>query len=470
MVMTGHPLEEVEELLKQSELYDESGEVTGIVATFRAIITAFQGNLTSSRAFSKQALALLPENSYFLRGMVADNLGVLDILVGDLPAAEQALQELVRVSQMTGNVLIAVGALCNLAGIYMLRGQLRQAERTNRRALKLATDDDGRHLPIAGKALLGLGELAREWNYLDAADRFFTEAITLMQRYGEIGAIIGYLSLARVRQSQADLTEAQKLTDKARELATRFDTTEMDDRLVDAYQVILWLAQDNVPAASRWLEKSGLVATTPDGEIETRSSERQLDEAEKMTVARILLAQGRSEDARIQLNSLLQVAEKLSRRRSLVKILALLSLAYEAQADSEQALAVLARALRLAEPEGFIRSFVDEGEPMARLLYKASVRKIFPAYTGRLLAAFPKTRPESHSGAPGSMVEPLSPRELEVLALLNKGLSNREIAGQLFLSLSTVKGHTSSIYSKLAVNNRTQAVTKARQLGILNDR
>jgi LuxR family maltose regulon positive regulatory protein len=157
---------------------------------------------------------------------------------------------------------------------------------------------------------------------------------------------------------------------------------------------------------------------------------------------------------------------------SMIKILALQALAFQAQCDIDQAMSVLGRALSLAEPEGYVRTFVDEGEPMARLLYKALTCGIAADYARRLLAAFPVVEPEqadlSEAQASSSgLVEPLSERELEVLEFLTQGLTNPEIASRLFLSLNTVKAHTRNIYGKLDVHSRTQAVVRARALGVL---
>ncbi|MFC1975770.1 LuxR C-terminal-related transcriptional regulator [Chloroflexota bacterium] len=148
------------------------------------------------------------------------------------------------------------------------------------------------------------------------------------------------------------------------------------------------------------------------------------------------------------------------------------ALTFQAGGDTDQAMTTLEKALTLAEPEGFIRIFVDEGPSMARLLYEAVKRGILPDYTSRLLAAFPIVEPEqadrSNTQIPTSeLVEPLSERELEVLQLIAKGLSNQEIATKLFLSLHTVKTHTRNIYSKLNAHNRTEAVARARSVGIL---
>jgi LuxR family maltose regulon positive regulatory protein len=148
------------------------------------------------------------------------------------------------------------------------------------------------------------------------------------------------------------------------------------------------------------------------------------------------------------------------------------ALAFQAEGDTARAMAALERALTLAEPGGFVRVFVDEGPPMARLLYEAASREIAPDYARRLLAAFPvaeaeQTGPFKTQAAKPELVEPLSERELEVLQLIAEGLTNQEIASRLFLALNTVKAHSRNIYGKLGVHSRTQAIARARALGIL---
>ena len=172
------------------------------------------------------------------------------------------------------------------------------------------------------------------------------------------------------------------------------------------------------------------------------------------------------------LDRLLRAAEESERMGSVIEILVLAALALEAQNDVPSALVALERALALAEPEGFVRRFVDEGPPMARLLYEALSQGIFPDYTGRLLSAFPPVEsspPTIGQQLPtqAGLLEPLSERELEVLALVALGLSNPEIAGKLYISPNTVKVHTRNIFGKLDVHNRTQAVARGRSLGLL---
>jgi len=203
-----------------------------------------------------------------------------------------------------------------------------------------------------------------------------------------------------------------------------------------------------------------------------------LQEFEHITLARVLLARykiDRADGSMLEtiglLERLLQAAEEGGRMGSVIEILVMQALAYEAQGDSPAALVPLERALTLAEPEGFIRIFVDEGRPMGRLLSEAAAHKIMPDYTGKLLAVLEaeerKSEDESHLPPAQSLTEPLSQRELEVLQLITQGLSNREISERLFLAVITVKGHNRNIFRKLQVRRRTEAIARARELGLL---
>jgi LuxR family maltose regulon positive regulatory protein len=476
MLLGGHPLEAAEARLQEALERDPDRHVAGHAAAFRALIAALQGKMHQSIELSEQALELLPPESLLLRGMVADNLGITHLFTGNIEAAIEALDEAIRIGQQVGNVMIAVGALCNVAGLCVLQGQLRRAEALYQRALDLATDEQGQWLPIAGKALLGLGEVARAWDDLEAAERYLIQGIERMRHYGEVGLVVGYTSLAFTRQAQGDPQGAHEAMANAQEAAVRFDATELDDRLVDACQARLWVAQGQIELAQRWVderEPNWAAAEPAPGEPGRSSAFLEMGEIERITLIHLRLAQGRAGEALAVLEPLVHAAQRHGRLKRVVELLALQAAAYQVQGDTERALAVLERTLQLAEPEGYVRVFVEAGEPMAHLLYEAASRGVAANYVGRLLAAFPPV-PEAPAVGPAAapphqaeLVEPLSPRELEVLGLLAQGLSNREIAERLVISLSTVKGHTSNIYGKLAVGSRTQAVARARALGIL---
>ena len=242
-------------------------------------------------------------------------------------------------------------------------------------------------------------------------------------------------------------------------------------RPIAALKTRVWVAQGRLAEALGWARERGL---SVDDDLS------YLREFEHITLARVLMARYKSDrversihEAMGLLERLLKAAEEGGRMGSVIEILVLQALAHEAQGDIPAALAPLERALTLAEPEGYVRIFVDEGMPMARLLYEALSQGVEPDYIRRLLAAFPVAEPEQTASSPtrgskSELVEPLSERELEVLQLIAEGLTNQEVASRLYLSLHTVKVHTRNIFTKLAVKNRAQAVARGRALGILS--
>jgi LuxR family maltose regulon positive regulatory protein len=290
----------------------------------------------------------------------------------------------------------------------------------------------------------------------------------LTDRWSEVGSLEAYLALARVRQGRGDLDGAWEAARKAQELAVKFDITEIDDLTVALFQARLSIAGGDFEAVRRWAEGRRLYQyiDTPLEEESLSSVEHRLRKYELLVLARLLIAEGRFEETLALLEPLLPIAERRNRPGMMIEIYLLQALALQAQGDRDRAIAALERALSLAEPEGYARIFLDEGEPVAQLIYRAVERGIAPEFGGRLLAAFPAKEPAVRE-LPLEMVESLSERELEVLRLIAEGLSNQEIAQSLVVSLRTVKWHASNIYGKLGVKNRTQAVAKARSLGIL---
>jgi LuxR family maltose regulon positive regulatory protein len=258
--------------------------------------------------------------------------------------------------------------------------------------------------------------------------------------------------------------EAEQILDAIQKIAIRFDASELDDLQVDLQRARLWIAQGKTEAAARWQSEWA------DRRAKTHEKlPYVLSELDQILQARILLAQGKSGDCLSIAGHLHKSAEKLGRYGVVIETLVLQCLASWHQNNEEEALKALDQALALAEPEGYMRIFLDEGSPMAQLLYEAANRGIRKEYTGRILSNFPLHREAQKAGSPtDDLIEPLSRREIEVLQLLAQGASNKEAARRLFISLPTVKWHTSNIYGKLGVQNRTEAVTKARALGVIS--
>jgi len=463
LLLAGRPLESIEGRLQHAEK----------AASLRALIAVYRGQISRAIEQARLGLEQLTEEDRFLRGLATWIMGLVQLADGDLEAGSQALDEVVRMSREMGNVMFASAALSHVAKLQKRRGQLQQAKATYERALALATDTLGRPVPIAGEALMGLGELWREWNDLETATSYLTQGIELSRGWSEVSAFDGYIPLARVRQARGDENGAWDAVREAQQLALKTDSTELDDLAVDMFAALLSTAQGDVEAAMRWAEERGVGTDAAGGDPESRETflNAHLRKYERLVLARALIKQDRPGEALAVLEQLLPRMEGQGRTDLVIEIQVLRALAAQAQGSIERALGALESALSLAEPGGYVRMFVDEGEPMARLLHQAAARGIAPEYSGRLLAAFELQRIDQGLKAPtgpsSPLVEPLSPREVEVLKLLAAGLSNKEIAERLVIAVGTVKKHLKNIYGKLGVHSRTMAVARGRDVGLL---
>ena len=473
LLLSGRPLATIEEHLRAAAESDPAGLASGEVAMLRALMAALKGDTRESTELANQALQLLPEESCFLRNVVACNLGLVYMLTGDVGSALPVFEEAVRVGRDTGNLMLTVIGLNRLAELHVTRGQLREAKTYYDWILELAADAKGNLSPIAGTALVGLGELLREWNDFESAKRCLREGIDLMTKWQEAGATLGYVALARIKQAEGDQSGAGEAIERAKQQALAFDATEIDDIEVAVYETGLYIARGNLEGATRWVEESGLTEGVSRAEVSSSGHlPYAVRELQHVMWARVLIAQGRADGALEILDPLLLAAEGLGRTGSVIRILILKALAFDARGDSLRATKSLERALSLAQPAGYVRAFVDEGEAMARLLRRTVTNGATREYVQRLLAAFPALEAAASSRGKtskvqGALVEPLSERELEVLRLVAAGRSNRDIAEELCLAIGTVKKHIYNIYGKLNAKRRTEAVTRARELGLI---
>jgi len=405
------------------------------------------------------------------RGMTGLILGIASRASGDLVEAQRAFTDARKVSQASRNRLLTQIIIWHTGYTQALQGQLYQAVDTLREALELTYEKRGQPLPYAGHAYADIGKILLEWNELEASMGHVMQGIEISKPARMVDALTdGYVTTARVRLAQGDLNGALEACQSAERNVQVPNPDPMTVWRLKDCKMRLWFAQGDLAAAARWAQESGL---SVDDEL------NWVGELEHIILARVLIALGREQpeesylaDALDLLARLLEAAETAGWMGKVIEIMVLQSMALQAQGDIDRALVVLDRALTLAERENYVRLFIDEGPPMARLLYAAAARGIVPHYAGRLLASFPdaepaRTVPSKTQELQSEIVEPLSKRELEVLGLIAEGLSNREIAQRLMLSLNTVKGHTRNIYGKLGVNSRTQAVAKASAFGIL---
>ena len=441
---------------------DEFRRLRGRVPLIRAGQALARGDVAATLAYARQARDNAAVDDRLTRGGAATQLGMATWAAGDLVTAVHLMVEGLTDLRLAGYIPPAIGGALTLADLQITLGRLRDARSTFERGLEWAALPEGRARQGGADMHVGLAALLYEHNDLDAAEqhlgmsRSLGELAALPQNPYRWRATMASICAARgdLDGAQAWLTEAERLYDgnfspKVRPIAAR--------------RARLWLAQGRLNDAQRWVTAQQLSA---DDDL------TYLKEYEHVTLARVLLTQGDSDHASLKaalalLDRLLIAAEAGGRQGSVIEILMVRALALHAAGEGPDAITSLQRALMLAEPEGYARLFIDEGARMASLLRVARAADVLPDYTGRLLAAFGVEASETAHLPDARLIEPLSARELEVLRLIASGLSNHQICERLFLALDTVKGHNRRIFEKLQVQRRTEAVARARELGLV---
>jgi LuxR family maltose regulon positive regulatory protein len=435
------------------------------VLSFQTMVAWFQGGSLQALAGARQALEMLPEEDVFCRGLNLIATGLEELLGGKMNTARQTILAARAACKAAGNIYGILSATYFLGEVCARGGELRQAA-THYRQMLEGVSEDVDHLILRltdfdrGRALIGLGALLLEWNELDNAEQTLTEALEIGQQLrDEELQVRSSLLLARLLHTRGEPTQARE------RLQMQIDQTSPRWRLLirEAHSIQAWLAlaAGDLPAVEYW----HTTRAQPGSEVPLIQQEQ-----EQMIAARLRMAQNQPDDALRLLEGLQAEAHAHGRGRSEIEIMILTALAYSSLHNRTQARQALIEALTLAQPEGYQRVFLNEGEPLAALF-----RDVLPETQNESLAAYARalvytmaqerTHQEASSKAsPGLLIEPLSEQEQRVLRLLAAGRASREIAEELVISINTVKTHVKNIYGKLGVNSREQARQAARHL------
>lgn len=396
-------------------------------------------------------------------------LGCGYALHGEDLAALQTWQAATEACQATGDGLMEVVIAAHLARVLPYRGELRQVDTLLRRLLARADEPYLQAIPTRAYAWTFLAWILYEQNALAEALRCCKDSIELskawsMPRFTFFTHVINGLA----KQTTGDPIGAQESMNSALRMIEQ-NNLKQPFLSVPAYQARLWLMQGKLEAATGWMEP---------WEAKLRAPLEPAYDLDYLTVARVFFAHGRLEEADNLITRVLARVEALGRTGYAIEAYALQALVAHAQHDHDRAIAALTSALTRAEPQGYIRTFVDFGAPMHELLQEVLAHDISPAYCERLLAAFPQQEPAEPPQAEranprtlrrsNALPEPLNEREREVLGLIAQGLSNQQIADRLVVALSTVKWHINNLYGKLDVGTRTQALARAAELDLIS--
>lgn len=476
-------LRQIEEKLAEIGPVTETETAThntllGRAAALYAMLAARRGEPDPAIHFAQQALILMPAEAWLLRGDAYFALGLAYQQRGALPEALQAYRDATKLGMAVDDFL-TIAARYHETRIYMAQGYLRMAAAGYQQMLALATQQ-AKPLPVVGLAYVGYAEILYQWNDLAGAAQQIETGLALSPpselTYTD-GPFHRFSILARIRQAMGD-REGTLAALQAAKATARQTSIALDQARAAALEALMQLRMGQPALAYAWAQ--GYARTASEADLLT-----YLHEFETAVFIRILLAQARIDEAVTLLARWLPATEATQRLGSILEITLLQALALQAGGQTEAAARTLAHVLALAEPEGYIRLFVDEGEPIRMQIAEFGMRNLEPhqrAYVEQILSAFANQFAVSSIGEEGlapvaespnpkfksaNLVEPLTNRELEVLRLMAAGLSNAAIAAQLVVSVGTIKTHLKHIYGKLAVQSRTQAVAQARTRGLL---
>ena len=464
--------------------------IRGGLAICQSTLAILSGDMEQAAAYSRLAAEYLNPENLFINSLLALDDSLYHVMSGDTHKTVESLRKTIHIARRANNLLVTLIASCELAEVQVLMGHLSLALANLEKARYIAMGPDGRPLPLSGLVDVVVGEIFLERNLLTQAEEYLERGSRLTASLWPLSSLDGMISLIRLRRAQGDETGAAEICEKTIQLVLNTESSEWDDVIIYTINARYALLRGDLSAAEQWWRKAGLPAI--DQDIPLVSYPYHVLEFLLITRARFLLLMGKDtgrndwiELAESLLAALLVEAEQLGRMASRIEILLLLGMAHAVSNDGECGKYLL-DALALGEPEGYQRIYLDEGDGLMPLIKHCATRqktgegRYLPSqgYLENLLGDFERERAaregqetvgdpspgEHHSMAAASL---LSAREIEVLSLIAEGKSNQEISQKLFLAVNTVKRHAYNIYAKLDVKNRTQAVTKGRELGLI---
>jgi LuxR family maltose regulon positive regulatory protein len=438
----------------------ENMALRGELAAIRTGIIIYHNDPNEIIQEAEEALTYLPEDSLIYRARVYMALGTAYAYIDDWQMARDTYQQGRDLALSANNPFLATANIELLVEPQVYhQGCLQDAAQNLAQILELGLMADGTHQTFTGAAHVLLGEIHLEWNNLELASQYMKKGVELLQE-GGIGYTLThcYCAKARFKLALGEIDHAIEDLQAATKAAQSSPLMQFQMRnLACQVKSALYLGDTNTALQWAMGEKCELPEKLPS----------HLHETQQISLARVYLAQGNFKKTIETLNRIHPQAESFGRMAHLIDIYLVKALAYQEQDELAAAIECLEHALSLGEPEGYVQTFVEQGEPMARLLQEVSERGIAPAYVGRLLTAVStpiQSAPPKPGDSTSPLMEPLTERELEVLHLMTEGLTYNEIACQITVSLNTVRTHVKNIYSKLGIHKRSQAIAKAREL------
>jgi len=451
-------LPQIEEQCK--DVPGDASKIKGYALTLRAILARQQGDLKRSIELSHQASQYVSEDDQFARSFILLNLTITHFYSGELEIARAYAEKTMAHARATETIYDDIVCTILMAHIEEQQGKLAKAKILFEQAVELGTQPGGYVLPATCRAFLGLGTIAYEHNDLDKAENHYSKAIELARQGNEILTVMhGYVLLAWLHQIHGNGEKADEFLSEAQSLALKSYTADIEGYF-ENWKARFALARGDLDAAKRWATEQKGVLASPDTLFYNYAA------GLLSTLIKVCIATNILDGILPILENAKKNLDRQEQNGWLIEVLAHESVVLDAIGDTEKALVTLEQALKAAEAQGYIRLFIDEGEPMAKLLRLASSRGIMPTYVNKLRSAM-HSQEQEQPDKQSPLVEPLSQRELEVMELLDSGKSNQQIADELILSIGTVKKHVYNIYSKLGVERRTQAISRARELGLI---